>query len=107
MTTGGGWQDQVHLFLPNDDDRRRGGDDYCYVNCALVLQIGALYGGFKIGRSARGLPLRLTTDLIPTSDALNKRLQQRMCLFYTGKQVTLEHHDDDSHAHIVLSCTWS
>ena len=39
MTTGGGWQDQI----------------------------GAVYGGFKIARSASSLPVRVSVQSIPTT----------------------------------------
>jgi hypothetical protein len=51
LTTGGGWQDQI----------------------------GAIYGGFKIARSAPSLPLRVTVEPIPTTAGVCCVL----CVLYT------------------------
>ena len=57
LTTGGGWQDNV----------------------------GGVYGGAKICRSAPGLPLKVTTDVIPMSDKFRQILNDRLVLIYTGR----------------------
>ena len=58
LTTGGGWQDQV----------------------------GAIYGGFKIGRSSGRLPLKVRVKPIESSIALKRVLDERLFLVYTGQQ---------------------
>lgn len=58
MTTGGGWQDQV----------------------------GAIFGGFKIGRSIAGLPLSIAVDQIPCPPALVEAFNKRVFVIYTGTQ---------------------
>jgi len=57
LTTGGGWQDNV----------------------------GGVYGGAKICRSAPGLPLKVTTEAIPISSTFQKILNERLVLIYTGR----------------------
>lgn len=58
MATGGGWQDQV----------------------------GAIFPGFKIGRSLPSLPLTVTVEAIATSAEFNACFQSRCFLLFTGKQ---------------------
>ena len=58
MTTGGGWQDQL----------------------------GAIYGGLKIGRSERGLPIRISCEQLTMPKELIRTFERRTCLIYTGKQ---------------------
>ena len=57
LTTGGGWQDNV----------------------------GGVYPGAKLCRSAAGLPLKVTTEVIPLSDDFRHELNQRLVLLYTGR----------------------
>ena len=57
LTTGGGWQDNV----------------------------GGVYGGAKICRSAPGLPLKVTTEAIPISSTFQSILNERLVLIYTGR----------------------
>ena len=58
MTTGGGWQDQI----------------------------GAIYGGFKIGRSECGLPLQVTVQTVELPEVLRRALESRLVVVYTGQQ---------------------
>jgi fucokinase len=58
LTTGGGWQDQV----------------------------GGIYGGFKIGRSSRGLPLRVEVQELSVPAAYLQALESRMLVVYSGQQ---------------------
>lgn len=58
MATGGGWQDQV----------------------------GAIFPGFKIGRSLPSLPLTVSVESIVTSPEFNACFQSRCYLLFTGKQ---------------------
>ncbi|XP_056595868.1 LOW QUALITY PROTEIN: L-fucose kinase [Triplophysa dalaica] len=57
LTTGGGWQDQV----------------------------GGLFGGVKIARSAAQLPLRVEVEQLALSQDFLSVLQQHLLLVYTGK----------------------
>jgi len=57
LTTGGGWQDQV----------------------------GGIVGGFKIGRSSATLPLKISTELLDTSDEFFDIFSSHLKLVYTGK----------------------
>lgn len=58
LTTGGGWQDQV----------------------------GAIYGGFKIARSPKLLPLQVSVTPAHVSAAFIEAFQRRTFLVYTGRQ---------------------
>lgn len=58
MTTGGGWQDQV----------------------------GGLIPGIKLVRSHKGLPQMLEVTPLSLSDAIQKELNQRLVLVYTGQR---------------------
>ena len=58
MTTGGGWQDQL----------------------------GAIYGGVKIGRSECGLPINISCEQVTISEDFAEAFEKRACLIYTGKQ---------------------
>jgi galactokinase/mevalonate kinase-like predicted kinase len=59
LTTGGGWQDQV----------------------------GAIFGGFKIGRSLRGLPLTVEVNTIANLPVqFIHALEQRLVVVYSGQQ---------------------
>lgn len=57
LTTGGGWQDQV----------------------------GGLFGGVKVARSAAQLPLRVEVEQLSLSQDFTSVLQQHLLLVYTGK----------------------
>uniref|UniRef100_A0A672PDC4 L-fucose kinase n=1 Tax=Sinocyclocheilus grahami TaxID=75366 RepID=A0A672PDC4_SINGR len=57
LTTGGGWQDQV----------------------------GGLFGGVKLARSAAQLPLRVEVEQLSLSQDFLSVLQQHLLLVYTGK----------------------
>lgn len=61
LDTGGGWQDQV----------------------------GALFGGFKVAKTAPSLPLTVNVEVFPSHDVFNKVFGERTWLIYTGK-----HHAD-------------
>ena len=56
--------------------------------CPLSDQVGAIYGGFKIGRSAAGLPLRVCVEPIDVSvsPSFCRAFERRVCLVYTGQQ---------------------
>lgn len=56
LTTGGGWQDQV----------------------------GGVYPGFKLCRSARRLPLRLSVTPVPTSPSLVREFESHAIFVHTG-----------------------
>jgi fucokinase len=58
MTTGGGWQDQV----------------------------GAIYPGFKIGRSSPALPLRVRVEPVEASVGFCAAFERRTWVVYTGQQ---------------------
>lgn len=58
LTTGGGWQDQV----------------------------GAIYGGFKIARSPKLLPLRVSVSPATVQENLIEAFEKRTFLLYTGQQ---------------------
>eukprot|EP00928_Gymnodinium_smaydae_P004775 TRINITY_DN1162_c0_g1_i1.p1 TRINITY_DN1162_c0_g1~~TRINITY_DN1162_c0_g1_i1.p1 ORF type:complete len:1182 (+),score=285.74 TRINITY_DN1162_c0_g1_i1:147-3692(+) len=57
MTTGGGWQDQV----------------------------GGVYGGAKIARSAAALPLRVATEPLPLEEKFAADFASRLVLVFTGR----------------------
>jgi fucokinase len=57
LTTGGGWQDQV----------------------------GGIFGGAKIARSAAVLPLRVVTEPIPIDSRVVAELNKRLVLVFTGR----------------------
>ncbi|XP_051548689.1 L-fucose kinase [Myxocyprinus asiaticus] len=57
LTTGGGWQDQV----------------------------GGLFGGVKLARSAAKLPLKVDVEQLPLSQDFVSVLQKHLLLVYTGK----------------------
>ena len=57
LTTGGGWQDQC----------------------------GGLYGGIKISRSLKGLPVKISTKQLELSEEILDKLNQHLLLVYTGK----------------------
>ncbi|XDV53320.1 hypothetical protein PO909_021851 [Leuciscus waleckii] len=57
LTTGGGWQDQV----------------------------GGLFGGVKLARSAAQLPLRVEVEQLSLPQHFQSVLQQHLLLVYTGK----------------------
>ena len=56
LRTGGGWQDQV----------------------------GGIYDGIKVCRSSGSLPLSVSVNPIPLSKVVIQRLEERMCLVYSG-----------------------
>ena len=57
LTTGGGWQDQC----------------------------GGFYGGAKISHSKRGLPVKITTEVIKVQPGFLQTLNEHLLLVYTGK----------------------
>eukprot|EP00052_Salpingoeca_macrocollata_P027525 m.261724 g.261724 ORF g.261724 m.261724 type:complete len:1098 (+) comp22752_c0_seq2:1934-5227(+) len=57
MTTGGGWQDQI----------------------------GGLWPGIKLGRSANRLPLKVDVDVVPVSQEFLQTLGSHLVLIYSGK----------------------
>ena len=56
LTTGGGWQDQC----------------------------GGLYGGVKVSRSYKGLPVKIYTEQLDLSEELFDKLERHLLLVYTG-----------------------
>lgn len=58
LTTGGGWQDQM----------------------------GAMRGGFKVGRSLPSLPLRVEVSRVRPSREFISVFERRVCLVFTGQQ---------------------
>ena len=56
LTTGGGWQDQC----------------------------GGLYGGVKVSRSYKGLPVKIYTEQLDLSQELFDKLERHLLLVYTG-----------------------
>lgn len=57
LTTGGGWQDQC----------------------------GGLYGGVKISRSDKGLPVKILTKQLELSKEIFDQMNEHLILVYTGK----------------------
>ena len=80
LTTGGGWQDQVHLevfFLFVLRFNR-------VLTC--LLQVGGIFGGFKLCESPAQLPLRVSVQTLTPGPALCAAFERRVWLVYTGQQ---------------------
>jgi galactokinase/mevalonate kinase-like predicted kinase len=82
LTAGGGWQDQVRmsavvlfssLLVWNGHLR-------------VFIQVGAIYGGFKLGHSPAQLPLTVEVQSVTPSAAFLSAFESRVHLVYTGQQ---------------------
>lgn len=58
---------------------------FCDVGGGWQDQVGGLFGGVKIARSAAQLPLRVEVEQLSLSQDFLSVLQQHLLLVYTGK----------------------
>ena len=81
LTTGGGWQDQVQLCKFNSIQIViSSGFDLFY------LQVGGIFGGFKLCESPAQLPLSVKVQTLAPGPALRAAFERRVWLVYTGQQ---------------------
>ena len=52
----------------------------------LIVQVGAIFGGFKLGTNKAALPLSVTVQSGVPSAAFNEAFHRRVFLIYTGQQ---------------------
>lgn len=55
-------------------------------NVSVFVQVGGIFGGFKLCQSASRLPLVVNVEKLVTSHSFNEAFHRRVWLVYTGQQ---------------------